>query len=171
MIGARQVAVRRPLVAAPRPRFVRVRERLARRPAIAGREQLAEALGRSPLVQLMLVTTLVAIAFLLYLAQASQLSIIQYDVQDLRVERMQLNAQNANLHARAAQLQSIQRVDAYATTQLHMAKPDLSSTIWVQPVAPRVVVPSIPDSSAAAEARSRPSAWITRFISLVRSSL
>lgn len=171
MIEARQVTVHRAGIGARRPLSTRIRAYLAQRPALAGRERLAEALSHSPLVQLMLVTTLVAVAFLLYLAQASQLSIVEYDVQDLKVQRMQLNAENANLHTQAAQLQSLRRIGAVAATELHMARPDVSSTIWVQPLAPRVTVSHIAASTAGAEQRSQPAAWLRRFASLVKSSL
>lgn len=142
------------------------------RPAIAGRVRLAEALGRSVLVQLTLVMSLIAFAGLLYLAQASQVDVLKFTIADLRAERTQLTAQNASLHAQATSLQSISRIDHLATTQLHMSQPDLSSAVWVRPVMPRVVpLPAVGADTARAERTSQPLAWMQRFLRTVKSSL
>lgn len=136
------------------------------------RERLAYVTADSTLVQLMLAMTCVAAAGLLYLAQASQVSVLQYNLAGLQYQQTTLNAQNASLRATATQLQSLQRIDTAATSQLHMTKPNLSSAIWITaPTPPAVTIrPSNADTVAAARA-SQPLAWMASFFTIVRSSL
>lgn len=136
------------------------------------RERLSTLTAESTLVQLMLAMTCIVIVGLLYLAQASQVSVLQYNIAGLQYQQTALNVQNANLRATATQLQSLQRVDTAATTQLHMTKPDLSTAIWITPVTPPVVRirPSNADTVAAQRA-SQPLAWLTNLYIAARSSL
>jgi cell division protein FtsL len=120
----------------------------------------------------MLVMSLIAFAGLLYLAQTSQVDVLKFTISDLRAERTQLTAQNASLHAEATSLQSITRIDQIATTQLHMAQPDLSSAVWVRPVTPRVApLPSVASDAAQAERSSQPLAWMQRALRAIKASL
>lgn len=136
------------------------------------RERLGQLTADSTLVQLMLAMTCVAAAGLLYLAQASQVSVLQYNMAGLQYQQTTLSAQNASLRATATQLQSLQRIDTAATSQLHMTKPDLSNAIWITPVTPPAVQirPSNADT-VAAERASQPLAWMSQVFTVVRSSL
>ncbi len=153
-------------------RTVSIQERSQLRPAIAGRELLGRLLDQSILVRLMLALTLIAVACLIYLAQASQMSVLESQIGALRTDNVSLMARNANLHAQANDLQSMQRIDTEATTKLHMTKPDLATTVWIRPVVPRVV-PIVADSldNSAAKRQSQPLAWLDRFVTFVQNSL
>lgn len=154
------------------------------RPAAFQFARLADTLGRSVLVQLLLAMSFVALAALLYLLQASQASVLDVNIAQLQSDRAQLVAQNAALRTTATSLQSLQRVDDLATRQLHMARPDLSRTIWIRPLLPRMVQggtlgadsglsagdPQGAEMPAAAQ-RSTPLGWMKRLIALVRASL
>jgi cell division protein FtsL len=141
-------------------------------PAIAGRERLLQALSSSVLVQIMLAMTCVAVAGLLYLAQASQASVLQFSIGDQQTRQVQLSAENASLRQQATQLQSLRRVDFVATTQLHMTKPELSSAVWITATAPRLpAVRTVRAGMLAAERASQPLAWIDRAVRFVQSSL
>lgn len=136
------------------------------------RERLGQLTADSTLVQLILAMTCVAAAGLLYLAQASQVSVLQYNIAGLQYQQTTLNARNASLRATATQLQSLQRIDTAATNQLHMVKPDLSTAIWITAAAPPVVrIHAFNADTVAAERASQPLAWMTRFVTVVRSSL
>ena len=140
--------------------------------AVAGRERLAQALDRSVLAQLVLAMTCVAVALLLYLAQASQASVLEFRIAALESARTQLTAQNATLHASATALQSLQRIDSAATNRFHMIRPDLSTTLWIRPIIPSVrPLPPANADRATAQQRSQPLAWMIRFMSAVKSSL
>lgn len=133
---------------------------------------LADSVGGSVLVRLMLAMTFVALAALFYLAQATQVSVLQFSIADLQAQRTQLLADNANLRVQATALQSLQRIDTLASTQLHMTKRDISTDIWVRPVVPRVpTVRGADADTVLAVQASRPLAWMTRVLSLVESSL
>lgn len=128
-------------------------------------------LGDSPPIRLALAMTCIAVAGILYLAQASQVSVLEYNTSYLQAQQVQLDAQNAALRSTATQLQSLQRIDTLATQQLHMTKPDLSTAIWINPIFPRAtpVRPLNADLVAAMRA-SQPLSWMQRFIVLVKSS-
>jgi cell division protein FtsL len=135
-------------------------------------ERLAQSLARSVLVQLMLAMTCLSIVALLYLAQASLASVAEYNIAELESARSQLTAQNASLHATITTLQSVQRIDIIATTQLHMAGAKPSDAIWIQPVVPAVPPIHPPEANtAAAQKQSQPVGWVARFVRFVRASL
>ena len=147
-------------------------QRWTARPTIASPQQLLESLGQSVLVQLMLAMTFIALAALLYLAQASQASVLQYRIADLQAERTQLQEQNADLQAMATGLQSIPRIDWTATQQLHMVKQGISNTVWVKPVTPGVAPPRpLHADTVSAQQLSQPLAWMKRFFHLIKTSL
>lgn len=177
MIGQRYVsangfgAVRARAISAPPRRSAKPR-RLPSIPAVAGREYLSSLLGKSVLAKLMLAMSLVAVALMLYLAQASQESVLQFNIAALQEQQTQLNVQNANLTSQATSLQSFGRIDWLATNQLHMVKPDINNTVWVQPL-----VPQAPPAAATgvtvpqAQRDSEPTAWMSRFVDFVKNSL
>jgi cell division protein FtsL len=171
MIVERQVIAPRTLTA-NRVKSASFGEGLAARPAVAGRERLAEALGESLVIQLMLVMSLVVFAALIYLNQASKVSILQYKISDLSAQQSMLRQENAQLTAIKTKLILPGRIDSIATTQLHMVKTDFSSIHWVTVKVP-VVHPVKPLGAdlTAAEARSQPQAWVHRFVGFVESSL
>ncbi len=141
-------------------------------PAMAGRERLMEALGQSVLVQLMLAMTFIAVAFLLYMAQESQISVQQINLSVLRSNHMQLVANNTTLRTSATSLQSATRIDQTASTRLGMSAPDNSAYIWVQvAVPPLAPVHPVNADAMAAETQSAPLAWMGRFLNSVQSSL
>ena len=116
--------------------------------------------------------TFIATALLLYLAQASQTSVLQFSIADLQTEHARLVAQNSSLQSTSTALRSLGRVDQAASTQLHMAKADISTAIWVSPVVPRAyTLPPAGAEAALAGQQSRPLAWIERVFTLIRSSL
>jgi cell division protein FtsL len=122
----------------------------------------------------MLAMACIAMAALLYLAEASQSSVLQYNIDALQAQRSQLSAQNANLQAQATSLSSIQRIGAEAADQLHMSRPGISSTIWLNPIVPWFSQPAIPTARAeilAAQRQSQPLAWMGRFLAFLESSL
>lgn len=171
-------------IAAPRGAVV-PRVRLAprgRRPAIAVpwtrlgawavRDRLTGVLGNSVLVQLMLAVAFLACAGLLYMAQQSQVSVQEINISVLRSERMQLMADNVSLRQTATNLSSIQRVDAIATSQLHMTKPDPAMSVWVSPVVPRIApIPAVDADVLAAQRASQPLAWLQHALHVVQTSL
>jgi cell division protein FtsL len=120
----------------------------------------------------MLAMSLVTFAALMYLVQASQASVLEYNISELQAQQVQLQATNADLHAQVTALQSPTRIDALATNQLHMAKPDLSTAIWVHPVLPRIVAPR-PLNADLIEAQraSRPLAWLEHMATRIKMSL
>src|SRR5579859_1321981 len=115
-----------------------LRDRLVARPAVSGRERLSHSIANSVLIQLALAMSLVAFAAMIYLFQASQFSILEMNISDLQNQQAQLTVDNAALQTTASSLQSIQRVDTIATTQMHMTKPDIATFMWVTPAAPRI---------------------------------
>ena len=120
----------------------------------------------------MLAMTLMALAALLYLAQASQVSVLQFSIAELQTERTQLALENASLRMVATNLQSVRRVDRLASDQLHMIKPDISTSVWVWPVVPPVPSARTPEADrAAAQQASQPGSWLRRFVRLVLSEL
>lgn len=141
-------------------------------PAVAGRARLTEALGQSVLVQLMLAMSFVALAALLYMAQASQITVQQINIAVLRDSRQQLVAQNADLRSRADALQSLQRVQNIAITRFHMATPDITTAIWIRPRTVRVSPLPLPGGDvAAAERASSPLTWIEHTLTVIHDSL
>ena len=134
--------------------------------------RLYHALGESPLVQIILAMSLLAIACLLYLTQASQVSVIQYNIADLQAQNAQLNTQNTELRAQAMGLQSIERIQHLATTQLHMVTPHIGSTVWLTVTFPRISQPR-PSyvNTVAAERQSQPLSWLRSFFHALKSSL
>lgn len=141
------------------------------RSALAGRARLT-ALRQSVLVRLILAMTLMALAALLYLAQASQVSVLQFSIAELQTERTQLALENASLRMTATNLKSVRRVDRLASDQLHMTKPDISTSVWVWPVIPTMpATPTRTADRASALQASQPVAWMHRFIRLVVSEL
>jgi cell division protein FtsL len=139
--------------------------------ARAGRERLAQFLDGSFLARLMLAMMLVAIASIIYLAQASQESILQFGLSDLQQQQMQLNSKNAALQAQMSQLQSTQRFDSTASQRLGMVKPSVSP-VWLSPTVPRFQATPPPDVSLQkAEQESQPLAWMKSFVSAVLASL
>jgi cell division protein FtsB len=169
MIGEQYAVARKPVLRQRRHEGLLT---WAGRSVAVKRERLAHLTADSTLVQLMLAMTCVAAAGLLYLAQASQVSVLQYNMAGLQYQQTTLNARNASLRATATQLQSLQRIDTAATSQLHMTKPDLSTAIWITaPVPPAVHIYASNADTVAAEQASQPLAWMTRFVTVVRSSL
>lgn len=149
-----------------------LRLRLTARPAVAGRERLADALGGSVLVQLMLAMSFVALAALLYMAQAGQASVQEINISELQYQRMQLVQTNTNLRALATSLRSPQRVDTIATTQLHMGSPDPATIIWLNAVVPPVpAIAPVNADTVAAQQSSQPLAEMERAIRFIRASL
>jgi cell division protein FtsL len=124
------------------------------------------------MVQLMLAMSLVAFAALLYLVQASQASVLEYNIAELQAQQVQLQATNADLHAQVTALQSPTRIDLLARNQLHMTKPDISTAIWVRPVMPRITSPR-PLNADLVEAQraSQPLAWLQHLVTFVKLSL
>lgn len=176
MIGERSHTSAYPIPARPRRLESKSRPSWQRRwdaqPAPAGRSRVGDALARSVLVQLMLAMTFVAVAALLYLAQASQASVLDYNIAALQAERSQLNSQNAGLQATATSLRSLPRIEAAASTQLHMTTPGMSGTIWIKPVLPTLAAPPLPSyDPRSAQKESQPLAWMKRVFSFVKSSL
>ncbi|PZS04115.1 MAG: hypothetical protein DLM70_08255 [Chloroflexi bacterium] len=137
-----------------------------------GRERLLDTLGTSTSVQMMLAMSLVALACMMYLAQASEASVTQVTINALQDNRARLQMQSASLHASATSLQSLSRIEILASTHLKMAQADLSTTIWISPRVPRpAAYRSQEQDTVAAAQRSEPIAWIGRFAHLVATSL
>jgi cell division protein FtsL len=88
-----------------------------------------EALARSAPVAI--ATTLMSLAILLYLLQANRVSVLEFNLTQLQQQRAQLLDTNAQLHIQVAKLQAVERVEALATTRLHMAKWNVNHTIWL----------------------------------------
>ncbi len=142
---------------------------------VADRRRPATSIHHSVLLQLMLAMSFIALAAMIYLAQASQASVLQFNIDDLQATRAQLNQQNASLHASVTALQSLQRIDTVATRQLHMTKPDFSNTIWIQPRVPSGSPQIVPlrhtDDVVSAQKQSQPLGWLRRFLRFVKYSL
>jgi cell division protein FtsL len=116
--------------------------------------------------------SLIAFAAMVYLFQASQVSILEMNIGDLQNQQVQLRLDNASLQMTASSLQSIQRVDSIATNQLHMTKPDISTFMWVTPVAPRMpALHGVNDDVLRAQRQSQPLAWMRNAANFVESSL
>jgi len=155
----------------PRPSW---RTRLAVRPALLGRERVAKTIGHavSVPVQLALAMSLIACAFMLYLFQASQTSVLEMNIAHQQATQMQLQLENAALQTSATRLRSIQRVDTIATNQLHMTKLALSQSVWIYPIVP-VVRPPVPagTDTFTAQRQSEPLSWMYRLATFVGDSL
>ncbi len=150
----------------------RMRARIIAGPAVSGRERLSLSIGNSVLIQLALAMSLVAFAAMIYLFQASQFSILEMNISDLQNQQVQLRVDNAALQTTASSLQSIQRVDTIATTQMHMTKPDIATFMWVTPATPRIpAIRAVNADLVAAQRQSQPLAWMQHFAKLVQSSL
>jgi cell division protein FtsB len=141
------------------------------RAARAGRKRLAQMLDGSFLARLMLAMMLVAVASIIYLAEASQESILQFGLSDLQQQQMQLSSKNAALQAQMSQLQSTQRFDLIASQRLGMVKPGVLP-VWLSPTVPRFQAMPPPDVSLQkAEQESQPLSWMKSFVSAVMASL
>jgi hypothetical protein len=124
------------------------------------------------LARLMLATCFVAGAAVLYLAQASQTSVMEFNISELQQQELQLSLRSADLHGTATNLQSFTRIGNLATNQLHMIRPAPSATIWIHPVVPWVPASPLPEASRArAVQESQPLSWMRNFISFVAASL
>lgn len=134
--------------------------------------RLYQTLGDSPLVRITLAMALLAVASLLYLTQASQVSVFQYNIAYLQAQRVQLTGDNTALRAQAISLQSLARVQHIATTRLHMITPDIRSTLWVSPIYPHLpTVRRLDEDTVAAQQQSQPLYWLKDFVHFVRASL
>ena len=171
MISERAIPAR-PRAAARRQSRTWQIPRLSSAPARAGRERLAEALGKSVLVQLMLAMTFIALAALLYMAQESQISVQQINIAGLRAQHMQLAADNVSLRSSATSLQETPRIDTIATTTLGMSIPDASSRMWLTVSVPALQPQQPIDADTiAAERNSQPLAWMSRALHELQDSL
>ena len=168
--GGNRVAARAGSLRARRQPATERARRVA--PVVALRDRLADGLQHSVLMQLMCAMSFVALAGMLYLAQASQASVLQFNIQDLQYTRTQLSAQNASLQATATSLNSVTRVNSLALGPFHMTKPDFSHAIWINVSAPTIMAlrPAYTNVPSA-QRQSRPAAWIVRFLSVVKNSL
>src|SRR5947209_5699863 len=172
MIGERYAPSTRVRTASTVSRKVTLRDRLISRPAVSGRERVSLSLGHSVFIPPGLAMSLIAFAAMVYLFEASQVSILEMNIGDLQNQHMQLRMDNASLQRPASSLQSIQRVDSIATNQLHMIKPDISTFMWVTPVAPRMqALHPVNADLVQAERRSQPLSWMQNAASFVKSSL
>jgi hypothetical protein len=116
--------------------------------------------------------TCIALAFLLYLVQAGETSVYEYNIASDQSLYAQLAAQNANLRATAVGLSSTTRIDQAAATQFHMIKPDISGALWVQTVVPALPVRSTVEANTrAAERQSQPAYWLGQTLADIRASL
>lgn len=172
MIGERYAPVTRVRRANERSgRLTRLQRTIAQ-PAVSGRARLALPTSNSVLTQLGLAMTLVAFAAMVYLFQASQVSILEMNIADLQNQQVQIRVDNAALQMTASSLQSIQRVDNIATNQLHMFKPDMSSVMWITPVTPRILpIRAVNAEVVQAQRHSQPLAWMQNLARFVRASL
>jgi len=140
-------------------------------PALAGRQRLATWLEASFLARLMLAMVLVATAFVIYLHQASQGSVLDFSIQALQQQQAQLSSQNAALEAQLQNLQSSQRIDSIATHQLGMFTPNVAPA-WLTPTVPRFPAAPPPGVSLqSADQASQPLSWMQDFVAFVGSSL
>ena len=172
MIGQRYAPATRVRAAGRNGFLDAARERLVARPAISGRERLAHSVGNSVLVQLALAMSLIAFAAMVYLFQASQVSVLEMNISDLQAQRVQLRIDDAALQTTASSLQSLQRVDWYATNKLHMIKPDIARSIWITVSPPRPTeIRAVNADTIAAQRRSQPLAWMQNVAAFVQSGL
>lgn len=172
MIGERYAPSTRVRTTSTVTRKLTLRARLVAAPAVSGRERLSISLGNSVLIQLGLAMSLIAFAAMVYLFQASQVSVLEMNIADLQNQQVQLRMDNASLQMTASSLQSIQRVDTISTTRLHMIKPDISTFLWVTPTAPRIpALRGVNADVVQAERQSQPLSWMQNVAALVKSSL
>jgi cell division protein FtsL len=119
----------------------------------------------------MLAMSLVLFVALIYLHQASQVSVLQFNISELQAQQGNLNQVNAQLHATQSGLLAPARIEAAART-LNMTKPDPSTIVWVSVVQPKVAPLTTANADmTAAQSRSEPAAWVRAFVSTVRNSL
>ncbi len=94
---------------------------------------------------MVLATLLVSFAVILYLVQANASTAMQMELNQIRADRSQLNAVNAQLLVQADGLKAEHRINSLATTKLHMQSPSLASALWltvtVKPKTPRMPAP------------------------------
>ncbi len=134
--------------------------------------RVAQSLGQSVPVQLALILSLLAFAAMVYMFQASQVDVLQMNISALQSHAVQAQADNAALESRATYLQSIRRITAIATKQLHMAPVDPNAMVWIFPVIPPT--PQTHDVNAdlrRVQQASQPLAWVGQFAAAVRSAL
>jgi cell division protein FtsL len=172
MIGERYAPATRVRAAAKSSNRGTLQERLIARPAVSGRARLSLSVGNSVLIQLALAMSLVAFAAMVYLFQASQVSIMEMNIGDLQNQQVHLRMDNAALQTTAASLQSLQRIDAIATNQLHMIRPDISTSMWITSAAPRIsAIRAVNADVVEAQRQSQPLAWMQTLATFVKSSL
>lgn len=168
MIGQRYAGAVRP---ATRSRRNAARQSTVRRPASAGTEQIAEALGQSPVVRLALFMSLVVFAAYMYMNQATRASVVEYNIGNQRQSADSLRQQNVKLHAVNSALSAPGRIRA-AAAQLGMTRPDVSATIWIQVMTPQVrVVRPVDADIRVAQQESSPAAWLQHAYTFAKSSL
>jgi len=147
-------------------------DRLPPAPSIAGYQRLFGLVGQSFLLRLTTALALVFVAALLYLVQASQVSVDELAINQLQQRNLYLAGQNANLWAQASALQSLGRIETIAGTKFHMTSPDLQSIIWLRPVIPNIRVQTEANlTSRQAVARSEPLAWMHNFVEFLKAQL
>lgn len=136
------------------------------------RVRLAAQLESAVVPRLMLAMVLCVLAMLMYLQQASQMSVHQFAISNLQAEQSQLSLTNVNLHAQASQLRSVSRIQTIATTQLHMTPADPTKSIWVLITVPRVrPVVVVSSDTQAAKRISSPLHWMTTTLTWIREEL
>ncbi|HLJ69017.1 MAG TPA: cell division protein FtsL [Chloroflexota bacterium] len=157
---------------AARPAARAREKRRAFRPIAATRARLGTLLEASVLARMMIVMACIATAGLLYLAQASRVSVLEFNIAYLEQQHLQLSIDNENLVAQLATLQGTNRIDQIATTQLHMINAAGSASVWVHPVIPRfAAAPAAGLGEARAVRASQPLTWMEQAVRAIEASL
>lgn len=146
--------------------------RLARPPMGALRTRLLDAFGNALVPRVVASMTLFVVALLFYLYQASQVSVLEYTIADLRQQQAELALANVNLHTQASRLRSVVRIQTIATTRLRMSSADPSTTIWVQPSIPVIVPPpAATRNDTRAKRESQPAHWMISTLAWLKAQL
>lgn len=143
----------------------------AAQPVVDGRRLLSQLARQSVLMQLIFAMGLISVAALIYVNQASKVSVLQFSIADQQRAQGVLRMQNSNLYATATSLQSLPRIEAAATSQLHMIKPAYGNILWIRPLVPIVAPPPVDTYSASARVDSQPLSWMQHAVEFIGAQL
>jgi cell division protein FtsL len=112
-----------------------------------GPSAISHGFGRRNLI--FVVLALAALTSLLYVNQTGDLASTGYDVADLQNQKQQLEMRNEQLRLQVGQLESLDRIDQLASTQLKMGPP--RNEIYVAAPSVRIPPPVTPAAATPAD--------------------
>lgn len=112
-------------------------------------------------------TVLLSLAVLIYLFQVNKASWLEFNLNQTTIQQTKLNAITAHLLVQKDALLAESRIDAVASSKLHMRHPSLNSALWLKVSVP-ATVPRIPPSRRVS---TGPLDWMRHAVQTIRESL